>query len=353
MNTVFHSPDKKNLFLVKLSFIVIFIGVLALVKAFKPRIMIIHSLAEKDKWTQEFNAGFSRSFSNNNYASITYQYLDANSNLSEIYKLKIGVLARATIDRLNPHLLILSDPISQELIGKNYVNNPDMDVILCGLNGSNQEHNYEEARNTASVFSHVPTQAIKELIPLLVPHKHPTDQIKIILLGDNSSLAKILKEAFIKTDWTPYNLIDLVTVNTFEDWKETILSLEGKVDLLIISDYKNIYTDDSLMNLKDPQEIISWTLNNITLPAIGLVDSFVQDSGDLALTASPLGQGETTAKLAHRLLLRKEKVNSIPPLHNRDYLIYLNTQIKNPNISRLPSVYHTFAQAMGNAEKKE
>lgn len=344
--------NSKNVFLAKLCFVLAFTGALIYFSSLKPRIMVIHTCSEKDTWGKEFNAGFHRFFSKANYATVFYQYLNARSNSSEIYKLKTGVLARQTIDRLNPDLFVLCERDAQELIGRNYVNVPGKNIIFCGLNGSSQDYGYDEARNVTGVFERLPLEAFKEVIPLLVSGKNPPDKIKIIVLGDNSDVSKVLKQTFAATNWAPYNLIDLITVSTFEDWKNTVSSLTHKADILIIANYRKIYTDDTQTALKNPEELMDWTRKNTPVPMIGSIDSFVRDGGEIALTTSPLGQGETTAKLAHRIM-SGENARDIAPINVPDFLVHLNNEIKNSKLYKLPSIYHAFACAMGKCSKKE
>lgn len=343
--------NTKNVILAKLFFILVFISVLIFFSSLRPRIMVVHSLPEKNTWIEDFNTGFQRNLLNENHVTISYQYLESKFNLSEINKLKIGVLTRQTIDRLNPDLLVLCGSNAQELIGRTYMNRPGKKIIFCDLNTTFSGQDYDEARNVTNIFRSNPANAIKELISFLPAKKSPREKIKIILLGDNSDLSKIIKQTFSAADWSPYSLIDLMTVNTFEDWKEVVSSIADKADILLVSNYKKIYTDDSQTVLKNSQELINWTTQNTTIPVIGCVDSFVHDGGDIAVTSSPLGQGETAAQVVHRLL-HGENTTDILPIHNQDYLVYLNNKPKSPQISKLPSIYHAFAQAMETFEKK-
>lgn len=341
-----------NIFWAKLSFIIVFLCTLAFFINLKPRIMVIHSAQENDIRVQEINAGIKHFFAKGNQASITYQYLDTQSNLSEIYKLKVGVLARQTVDRMNPNLMIVCDQAAQELVGRNYINASDKNIVFCGINNNPQDYGYDEAHNVTGVFDSFPLNAIKEVASMTSTKEiSPENPLKIVFLGDNSERSKKLKQILITYDWTPHRLIDLITVNTFEDWKSAIAASTERANLIIVADYERIFIDDTLTILKNPRDIVDWTLNNTSLPIVGTSTSFYKNGGDIAITSSPFSQGLEAAKLASQIISGKNS-KDFPYLKPQDYLVYVNETPKNNSISTLPSVYRTFSHALTSLQTK-
>ncbi|MGI4850901.1 MAG: ABC transporter substrate-binding protein [Janthinobacterium lividum] len=352
MNKSPQTNDIRNIFWAKLSFIFIFLLTLIFFISLKPRIMVIYSSHKDDPRVQEMNAGVQYFFAKNNQASIIYQYLDTQSNLSEIYKLKIGILARQIIDRVNPNLMILCDPLAQELVGRNYVNTSDKDIVFCGVKDNPQDYGYNEAHNVTGVFDIFPLNAVKEVASLMsIKPVSIENPVKIILLGDNSEKSKKLKQILTTYDWTPHRLIDLITVNTFEDWKSAIATSGERADLVIVAGYERIFVDDNLTILKNSRDLIQWTLNNTSLPIIGTSISFFKNGGDMSIVSSPFSQGEEAAKLASQIINGKN-AKDFPYLKPHDYQIYVNESSKNNQINRLPSVYKTFSHALTSLRTK-
>ena len=334
-------------YVLKLFFVVIFLSTVVYFFHLKPRVMVIHSGSEQSAWSQDFNKGLCRFFSQSHpVPSFFYTYLDTENHPSESYRLKTGVLVRQDIERLNPNILILCGPDAQEMIGRTYINFSNRSIIFAGIKGSAEDYGYEDANNVTGVFEHFSLKPIKDLISYLtLPHQQGAD-IKIMVLGDTSSFSKSLKRSFLKKKWAPYRLIEASLGITLEDWKNALLSCPENPDVVIVAGYQKMYTDYTQNQVIPPQEVLKWLHNNTTAFVVGTTHGFVKDGGALALSTSPLGQGEKAAVLSHRLL-KGGHPKSTPPIDTPDFLVYVSKNNENQRLKNLPAVYKAFSNLLG------
>lgn len=325
-------------------FTLIFIGMLVAFNKQKPRILVINSHELSESWTSDVNKSMEGVFSKTTYPSIFWHSLGTGnrSNLGD--KQKSGILARRIVDRMKPDVLILVDDDAQELVGKYYINIPDIQIVYCGINGNLENYGYDDARNVSGILETLPLPALKDVLPLFLPKKSHSD-LKIILMGDTSWSSKWDKERVSEYDWSPLHLIDSVNVGTFDEWKESVLKVSERADILLLSNYHQILKNPGRPELVSSRELIDWTLKNTTLPVVGINGSVVEDGGYFAMTTSPYEQGETAATMALSYVLKRG--NHVIPKRNlnaRDFLVYMRDE--GGNVALLPPIYGSFARAV-------
>ena len=92
----------------------------------KPRLMVLHSYGLDYVWTKDVNEGLNRVLGKNYWLTVRYHYLHTNLFHSRDELRRASLAARQAVEQFRPDVLLAIDDHAQELVGKYYVNDPDM-----------------------------------------------------------------------------------------------------------------------------------------------------------------------------------------------------------------------------------
>ena len=144
------------LLVVKLAFVALLCVLVYVHKAHKPRILIVHSYLDDYSWVQEINTGLKRFFDGREDVTLRYHYMDLKNHTGEGFQRTSAEIARRTIERWQPNILIIFDDIAQKLVGMHYLDDPDIGIVYGGVNGDEEDYGYDRASNVTGILERKP-----------------------------------------------------------------------------------------------------------------------------------------------------------------------------------------------------
>ena len=311
----------------------------------KPRILILHSYCNKYVWVKDINQGIKRELSKNNWFTAQYHYMHTDLFYEEDDLHRASVAARQAIKQFRPDILLAIDDSAQELVGKYYVNDPKMKIVFAGINGEVTPYGYDKANNVTGIMEHKQFHPMKEMLAHLGQHLgHPP---RFAHLSDHS-MASITDTAEAeKITWDPLVYLGGFTVADFEEWKKKALELNGKIDFLLVSGYRQLAFGKGNADFVPPEEIMAWTLKNVEVPVIGLNVFNSRDGAMISLGVSPYEQGEVATHMALELLAGKQ-ISDLPIRPAKMYVISMSKRTLKRYGVTPPLILEAFARASNN-----
>lgn len=294
-------------------FVVLTMGFLVVQRMNKPRILILQSYSTKMNWVNEVDDGLNSIFDKTGYISLRRFYLNTKqrNTFNDLYH--INQTSIKLINRWQPNVIIAVDDYAQILAAKYYINHPKIKIIFAGIGDSYRDYGYQEAKNVTGVVEHYAFPAIKEILPLLFPHKE-----KLYYLSDQSKTATLSFEQLNKFNWQPFQLRQKKEVMTFKQWKIAVKSAQKKADILLIGTYYIIREKGKVVPSKT---LVKWTITHSRIPVIGLGESFVDNGGYIAIAPSGKEQGKIAAEMALQVINQNKTPDDIPILKNSIFQI--------------------------------
>jgi len=314
-----------------------------LVKATKPRILILHSYAADFSWVEEINTGLQRIFKGKPY-SIRYHYMDTKRHPEEGFKVKAGIAARKTIDQWKPHVVIAVDDNAQEYAARHYCNRLGISIVFSGVNADHADYGYDTASNATGILERIPIESVREGLQWAL---YPRCR-RIVHLADASETSQHISRELSRYHWEPFLFGKSVLCATFDQWKEAVREATAAADILLITHYHTIERSPRDPSIVPPREIIKWTSENSTLPIVGCWAFFVEDGGVLAFALSSYEQGEEAARMAVSIVENRMKPREIPVKTSRQLLVCARESGLIRHRIKLPAVYEAFARATEN-----
>ena len=118
-------------------------------------------------------------------------------------------------------------------------------------------------------------------------------------------------------------------------------------DYIIVAHYRKIYQSRVSEEKVRPSEIIKWTLENSTIPVIGLHAFVFEDGAHLAIATAPQEQGRIAATFALDII----KKGILPAYtEGKEFVVGINKQsiVTRGEFFGLPKVYEAFARYTKN-----
>ena len=310
-----------------------------------PRILVVHSYNSDYGWVQRFNEGLHRVFADKSHFDVHWQYMNTRDHPTYSYKQKAGVIIRQLISRLQPSIIIAVDDDAQDFVAKFYVDEPQLSIIYCGINGDPKNYSYDGASNVTGIREQLPLEAVKNALPYIVPANLDAVAVNIITLGDMTRSTKNDEKFIIEHEWAPYNLIDAINVGNFDDWKKAVLDSNHRAQCLYVLGYTQIEDKPGSGRFVKTADIIKWTEQNSKIAVIGSKGFVVEDGGTFAIIPSSYEQGEKAAHYALRLL-NGELPTALPAISTQQFLVFMRKRFDN-RFERLPLIYPAFARSIG------
>ncbi len=336
---------------IKRTFLCIFItaiGVLFLwTSSTRPSILVIHTYDAKMPWVQEINKGLRSVFKERTFYYVYYHYMGLSERHGDLEDVNSTQKTLDVIKSLKPNFLILVDDITQEKIGKHFINNKNINVVYCGIKRPPEAYGYDKSRKITGIHMSLPLEIINQLLEFNINEDVFHDNLHITLMGDTSTASKEDSQTLEGyKHWEQISLRPSINVETFQEWKEKINKIKGVNDIILISNYRSLIYSEKKPELVPPQEVIQWTMNNAHVPIIGLYGFFVLDGGYLAVAPSPFELGEKTARIVENLIENDVYITEIPPIDSKHFFIYLREQEEEGMYKlKIPALYETFARS--------
>lgn len=218
--------------------------------------------------------------------------------------------ARQIISDWKPDLLYTNDDNAQKYLAEDYVGT-DLPIVFSGVNRDPSEYGFLGAKNVTGVMEYehfIPTlkflQQIQPKVKKLavIVDKDPT--WKGVMSRMRASL-KDVPEVEV-TDW--------ILINTLDEYKQTITSLQDKVDAIALLGVFNILGEDG--KDVDYEAILKWTAANSKLPDFAFWESRVDRGTLCAVAVSGYQQGLIAGQMARKILNDQVSPSAIQISHS-------------------------------------
>lgn len=340
----------KFILALKILFCLAFCAIVYFHKSNDQRILIIHSYSEDYSWVQEQNVGIKRFFDKHDEYTLRYHYMDLKNHGDADFRRRSQVAVLNTIEKLRPNVIMLYDDAAQALVGMQYLDHPTIKVVFGGVNGLPSAYKYDVSKNVTGILERKPLEAIEQTSIMLFNSVRGGGQTnakpRIMVLGDSSDSFKAGLSDYTTSayKWKSVEWVPPRSVVTFAQWKEQVLAIRKEVDVLMVSDYRQLRLAPESAVFVSAKEVVKWTEENSPVPVLGLASVYTQDGGGISVAVSGYEQGEVSASQAH-LLSHGTPATSIPVAPTTQFLISLRKSALQKNNIQLPPVYEAFARA--------
>lgn len=330
-------------------FVVVLLLSAVIFNATKPRILILQSYVASYPWTRDIDVGLKRVTKNWTNYSVMWHYMDTQKNTDPQYLERSGTIAKRVITRYEPDVLIAVDDLAQELVAKYFINDPKMQIVFAGVNGSAEPYGYNRAENVTGIFERKQLEGVKETIFALESKKdtaNPNPKVVYILDG---SVSLQQDRSFIDNyPWLPVDYRGSYVAENYANWQHIIERESSKVDYIVVANYRKLPLSENNQVLANPHEVMLWTDQNTTVPVIGMNAFNVEDGAAISIGVSPFEQGTVAAKMAETLLKKKIKANKIPMVESKQYIIAMRESSLKSKHMKLPTIYGAYGRATEN-----
>jgi len=315
----------------------------------KPRILILHSYHPDYAWTRDVNTGLKRVTRKWLQYDIHWHYMDTKKHQDKEWLKRTGIIARRTIDQIEPDVLIAIDDFAQSLAARHYVNHPQMNIVFAGVNGQIDKYGYTGAKNVTGIFEHKLLAPVKDII-INIEQSRPSPQKnpRLMYLMDPSASIKNGRGLIDGYAWMPLDYQGSIIAENFEQWQETVLSQSEKTDYIIVSNYRKLPKSATDPQFMPPDVVMQWTEQHSKVPVIGINSFNVEDGAMISAGVSPYEQGVVAGNMAQTIIEQKISAGDIPVYQNKLYVIALREKELHQRGIILPSVYEAFARATDN-----
>ncbi|MBW1740793.1 MAG: hypothetical protein JRJ42_06610 [Deltaproteobacteria bacterium] len=304
------------------------------------KILIVHSYHQGLGWNEDTERGVVEGLKMSGYVlDKDYQmkkfYMDTKITYVTPQQIKERAdKAIKLIEEFKPDLVIVNDDNALKYVAVTYaMENPQRKLPFL-FTGINCDPTIYEPVESLENPGHYITGAL-ERFPYYqsfsLARKIFPDKKRVFLMGDSSPSADFIVQAFKKrylgtVKDSPLEVVAVVQVKTFKEWKEKIKEYQDKADFLgIITYYQLLDEHDRFVHA---WEVLSWTINHNRLPELGFLLFHSEDGFWMSVGVSPLKTGRYVGKIAGDILDGKDP-GAIPVVDPRCVDIAFNLERSN------------------------
>ncbi len=257
------------------------------------RILLVHSYHAGYPWVDAITRGARMALSGRNIEMQTF-YMDTKRNTDELFKQKIGQTALDVIEQWAPDVVIAADDNAQVYVAREYATLRGGEVVFCGVNAEPDEYGYP-AENVTGVLERPHFRASIDLVRELVPEVQ-----RIALVSDNSPTSAGALRHMQRQD-VDAQIVLVRTPDTFEQWQSAIRECQESADAIAIYTYHTVKQAGSSVSM-EPAQVMSWTVENTSIPIIGFLNFAVADGALCGHAESGFEHGLKAARMAIKII---------------------------------------------------
>jgi len=346
--------SKKNVIVwLKVGVVVLVTALIVFQKAQKPRVFILHSYHTDYPWVVQINEGIRRVLEGHHDIALRHHYMNLKNHTDEDFKRTAATTAHRTLRKWRPDVLVISDDLGQELVGRSYLNDQAVQIVFCGINGETHAYGYDTADNVTGILERKPLSAIRETLLMVVRAKGYQEEAargdhpRVVFVCDASDSVTAELAELNAFDWAPLTWCPPVRVKNFSGWKQAVRAANGYADMILVSDYREFRLPTGEKEPVPPSEIMGWTEKNSEIPILGMSLVNVADGGMISVFTSGYEQGEVAGGMA-LAIARGGKARDIEVRRTRQFLISVKKSAMDDRKLPIPTIYESFARATNN-----
>ena len=317
---------------------------LTLLNLSKPRILIVHSLSRESAWVESVEGGVRSALSTNRMPlSVSYDYLNLDILTDGADRATLESSVRRRIDAADPHVLIVVDDESSDLIGRHYTGKPGLSLIYTGLIDDPTRYGYAPNSGVMGMREALPLKALTQLLDQTFEGRG----LKLAVLGADTLTGRAEMRQVLAHAWAPHQLVASEVVPHFEAWKAFVQGPAREVDVLIV-----LSMDTLALNAQTTQSVAEklatvWTENESIPLVIGVRQSYVRLGGGLAVSSPPSEFGHAAMAMALHRLQHPAAVPSTDVKSSTSFDISVRSSVLKRRSVRLPDLYREAARGAG------
>lgn len=323
--------------------IVFLVGASALaIRGFqRPLIIVIQSYGDQIPWTRGTKAGLDRALSDARDVRIRWLYLDANHPTREGYAQSKIDFAKSVIHSDRPQAIIAMDDRAQTEVASALLGHYPGWIIFAGINAANFDLLHTTLPTVAGISERTPWPAVQSLLAEFARQKGVA-RPRVALINDTSAAADEEAAGFVAHAWDGMQVAGLWRCKDSIAWQQALHAMRGKVDLVVIGDYRSMPVPAGLDRVQARRGIVSMTMAALPAPMTALSGYAVDDGIPVGILPSPQEQGEQAGLLA----LAAVRSGATPYRHreSREFIIYANDTAIATRQLVLPELYLSFSQ---------
>ena len=314
----------------------------------RPRLLIIHSHSSETAQALTINRGLRDELRNKTHFSVRWYYSGLNAIPNRAQAEVQALRVRKLVDTWKPDVILAVGDEVQDYVTRHYANDNKIQIVYCAVHEDVEPYGLAHATNATGTLMLPPLAALRELLVNLGWQIGPDKPLRVLHLADKSDDVIDDGAYMVHHDWGNVNFVGNAYQGTFEDWKMAVKDAATRADIILTSDYSELYRSAADPSLVPAKEVIAWTLDHAKIPVIGTRSQFVWDGGMLAVGASLYQQGREATNKAIQLLEKRTSIARIPPSFPSEFVVAANeSKLKEQNI-KLPDIYKALARASNN-----
>ncbi|MEQ8195618.1 MAG: ABC transporter substrate binding protein, partial [Rhodospirillales bacterium] len=260
---------------------------------------------------------------------------------------------REAIDKIKPDVIIAIDDDAQKLAAMKYVNDPNINIVFAGINGSIKPYGYRGATNVTGILERKPVAAIREVVQFFTDNA-PAGTVKnpkrprVTFLADSSHSTDRDAQYMATHNWNPVDYKGVVTVSTFDEWKKAVKGMKGKTDFLLVGGYRKLHRKGPDSKFVPAEEVMGWTEANAPVVVLGINVFNTEDGAMLSVGVSPYEQGEVASQMALKIVKEGVSPKTIPIRTSSQYVISMRRSALERRKIDVPQIFEAFARATNN-----
>jgi len=318
-------------------FLSVFIILLGLFNASKPRILVLHSFSAEDPWVLELNKGIKTVLKGNRHpVTVKYHYLDVLKNQQSGGGLQVAVnAARQAISRMNPDLVIAVDDESNQLVARDYAGKARPRIVFVATLQTPESYGYAGAVNVSGIKEQLPLDAVRETL-LTARGGKPA---RIAVLGMQIPTCQAERAQVQSFNWAPHRLVATEMANDFPTWQRFTAQVADKADVLLILSYGALERGGGDKREVPGTELAAWLEKNAKPLPISIYPTYAEDGGGLQISPAPADFGQKGMQMALKWVAARKGAAPPPISSSPHFKVGIRQSLLDTRGITMPPIY--------------
>ena len=268
----------------------------------KQRVLLVQSYHTGYEWTDSITRGVRMALPLKE-VSLEVFYMDTKRHTDEEWKRKAGVEARRIVSDWKPTVVIAADDNAQEYFAKHFIGDEQVSIVFCGVNNEPEDYGYP-AKNVTGVLERPHFKKSLDYLRRILP-----SATRMAIVTDDSETSRGALY-YMKEVPEGMRLVSQYTPSTLEEWQAAIRECQTQVDVIAVYNYHTLRVREKITSVP-ASEVMTWTLQNSTIPLIGFLAFSMDDGALCGYAESGVEQGREAGKMVRRIL-QGERPADIP-----------------------------------------
>lgn len=323
-------------------FLLVLFGLLALVNATRPRIMVIQKDHKGDKWARQVDKGIHQTLDDNRRpVSVSWHYLGLEQSALAASRVAAVHDARRAIGRIDPDVIIAIDDETNDLVAREYAGLKRPKVVYVSIDVPPSRYGYDTVSNVSGVGETLPLAAARDAM-LALKGGRPS---RLAVVGADCNTARAEMEQVEGFDWKPCMLVSRSLSRSWSDFRASVERAGREADVLLLLTFEGLVGDNG-ESVSD-HTVATWVEDHAKAFPLGLRYEFGAEGGGLAITSAGDDEGAEGMAMALAWLDRPWKSGAPTPTTSTAFNVLMRPARLAQRGAVLPPLYREAARAGG------